>query len=362
MMTPDHASSLLQPMSEPYDHIKKDCWSIVNVLPSQHWRRILFNANETHSDKHIKATATAWLYEKCLNRYHALLTHIHRNDVKMTYPHDPITAFDFVLPNLTKPTLMIFDMDRTILDQGAGDQQAIEIKNGKEWEELHKRVSTRFNAQDLLFRIQTITHIGRELAYLVVFRPFLMQLIDQYHDSSHFIIYSMAKPSCMIPHLILIEMYYNYCRAAPSAKLFQFDYIIGRLRNEQGSPFKLKSLNKMTKLLGDVSQIQKMIIIDDQGPFVWSNSIPEVVKNNSCGIFAIRSIPFIATINDGNPQDLPFHLSIRIRARDTFLHIMGLLMEQLKTISATSMVFNNTFYWMTYQQIQQVLFEGGVIS
>ena len=263
-------------------------------------------------------------------------------------------------PNLSpyKHHINVLDVDETLLTQRIRHDSITYPYNLRQ---KIRQTLPMSNVNELNFGLKDVT-IGEEhRSYLVVFRPFLMEFIDATRLSSHFIIYSLADPSNIIPQLILIEMYYNFCHQLTNLQtishpselsLFKFDYIITALQNEHKKTYQ-KSLNIMLKLIGDVPHIDRVVIVDDMASSVWHSVIPERIRKKKCDIYALHAPAFMISAPANTYYAGNFAWNKHQRAQDKYLRSV---IDFVKDPSEFPINYiNASLLWISNQQMMQFL-------
>ena len=285
-----------------------------------------------------------WLVYKCKLRYHHLLLQHHRN-VNIIIHQSKNQSELQPHPKMTKSKLIILDLDETILDQREENRRGIHIPTRKHWEELHSRAALKFNIDDLVFGVQRCRKHQSdscERAHYVIYRPMLLELIEENKSDSNFVMYSLSTPHLLIPHMILIEMYFNYVHRLKSLSIlgprwmgsanseFHFDYMIGQIRNDRNQAILHKSLPIVTKMIGALYRFDAVFIVDDMAEMLWTNFAPEY-----CVVFKLKTHKF-EICDHGNDFEEMVSGSIRERANDTHFenlnHLIGYLMGKLQTV------------------------------
>eukprot|EP01083_Nonionella_stella_P131604 399948_1 len=266
----------------PNVFIESDCRSVVLLLPSNHFATAPFF--EFGCDNNVKSC----LYQKCISRYHQLLDIYHKNQEIIQFDHSMENKSS--LTGSSKPDLYVLDMDKTLLDQdNFGDWQRF----------LQEMSSVTFNTKDLNFGVTSQYYpsgvTGVMHRYLVVYRQFLMRFINDHQQNAHFMIYTLAEPAVSIPHLILIELFFNYVYQLTHPvgiqtdwSEFKFDHVIFRLYDTNRRMMEYKSLPVVMKLVGDISRFDRILIVDDMGSDIWLGTIPSALVHNSCHVLAVQ--------------------------------------------------------------------------
>ena len=281
------------------EKITTDCWSIVHVLPTRKWTYAasigLFDGFDDVE------SISRWLVDKCKIRYHQLLSQQERNLLlhgrllDPESPRYPDRSRLYPERTMNKSKLIILDLDETLLDQREFHRMRVDVSTDRRWEGFHLRTSRKYNVKDLTFSIQrsaTPSYDGRECAHFVIYRPLLMELLEEHQSSSNVMVYSLAEPGQLIPHLVLIELYYNFVYQLRDSSLlrfrmlasafqeFRFDYVIGRLRDERHQNVLQKSLSTVTGLIGDIYRFESVFIVDDAADGIWGPELPVLPTNN----------------------------------------------------------------------------------
>ena len=151
------------------------------------------------------------MVDKCVQRYYHLLAQTKRNEVIVEVTRDDgSTNSGDPLRYSPKPQLIILDLDETLIDQRTKNRRIVSIHSRDQSDALHARLSVLDNVKDLSFGFRREQKPGgEEGVHLIVFRQFLMRLIQETMHSANFVVYSLAEPKMVIPRIILIEMYFK---------------------------------------------------------------------------------------------------------------------------------------------------------
>ena len=228
--------------------VRRECMSIVSMLPSNHWNKpedFEFLRSDDVSTDNLHDVIRGYLFNQCIARYSIINLQIDRNyDIMMNNGNRSAVALD-------QRNLIVLDVDETILDQRSMMEHKVPTSA--------QRRCPFHNSDDLLFGVRTTKFEG---VHYVVFRPFLMEFIHENQESANFVLYSLAEPTYLIYDVVLIEMYYNFVarmsrfRGAP---IFKFGYVIGRT-----SKFlEHKSLLILDALIGDIDRFRNIYLVDD---------------------------------------------------------------------------------------------------
>ena len=247
------------------------------------------------------------------------------------------------------------------------------VGHNHHWTYLHSLTSAFYNAKQLIFsfiRIQSSD--GFDFAQIVVFRDFVVEMIHQCRRNSNFIVYSLADPLFIIPHLILIEMYYNYVRQVQyhttfrlrePLRNFRFDYIIGSLRDRQHQVIPTKSMLLVSELVGDLSGFQEIYIIDDRAESVWNHNVPPklsfIAGPDAPKIFPVQPSTFSIFVRCEGFRDL-----IRTIKRDRmgdafFLDLIDFIEIISKDIAPGNV--NGSLLWTRYRMNMFQLHNGTAV-
>eukprot|EP01084_Bolivina_argentea_P106083 189947_1 len=267
------------------------------------------------------------LFKKCVIRYNEMIIYIIRNHEIIVFNQTSDGNYGFNL-NMNKSNLIILDLDETIIDQRQYNRPLLARTSEQQWGHYHEHMSHN-NQNDLIFGLGGTKSANNPIwngtcVYLIVFRRFLMRLIEQENPSSNFIIYSHAIPNSIISNLILIEFYYNYVYRMSylpkNSETFQFDYIISR---SEETDVPQKSLHIVSKLIGDINRYQRIFVIDDLAGIVWNNDVPHELTNNTDKLFCIQPPQFVVKISGDHTKwshaNLPTEV-VEKRTSDRFFY------------------------------------------
>ncbi len=87
----------------------------------------------------------------------------------------------------------------------------------------------------------------------------------------------------------------------------------------------------MLRLIGDVSHVDKIFIVDDKGSKVWSSYVPKILANSKCQIFAIQPISFKIAFNNEYDLDFPYYTYRMERSLDDFLMWWNVFLRNANT-------------------------------
>ena len=188
-----------------------------------------------------------------------------------------------------------------------------------------------------------------DAATLTIFRQFLMEFIQHTLPFSHTIVYTQSVAPLAIPHLILIEFYYNYVYqltrlamdATPhSLQLFQFDYVITRFESAEPQ----KSLDTVEDLIGDLNRFHTIHIVDDMA---WR--VCTVLPTSlSCKVFPM----VVPQLSMQFMYDIPLNHGVGIckqrRSEDKMLrHVLTFMLRSGLT-DMTKYSSNRTLSWLFF--------------
>ena len=224
-----------------------------------------------------------------------------------------------------------------------------------------------FNLRELnfLLLIRHSVETREEYGYLVVFRQFLMHYIHSHRETANFVIYSLADQHGVIPHVIAMELYYNYVyqftvnpkqfrqkpqSSNPPINMFKFDFVIARLRYSPEQVVRTKSFGILTKLIGELRRFENIFIVDDRAHHVWKNGIPKKLNKSSCRIFPIQATTYNVHAGPSFNWDTVMSLSDQ-RAKDEYLHSLTDFIKRLHfmMIKPTN---GSSSSWITYENIK----------
>ena len=273
-----------------------------------------------------------WLLGKCRQRFYEFLSQIQRNNdiISCTKSDRPMRTW----PMSKKSKLIILDVDETVLDQQTNSRMMVPLQPYNYWEDLHFLASTVLNAKDLKFSFHRtqMTQSNHQksmdsetspdfadlphFAHFVVFRKYVIELIHECRRNTNFIVYSLLNPLQIIPHLILIEMYYNFVsqiryhtlyRVRRPLNIFKFEYLIG-----SPQPMLRKSMLTVSEMIGDLRGFEEIYIVDNRGPQIWNDRLPPTAK-----IYPVQPSRFEISAICDKFEDL-INVIKRERAEDEF--------------------------------------------
>ena len=162
----------------------------LRLVPPMHIKKAAFTSGPTRS-----AQLREWLINQCIRRFMVLNNHHHDNAKLNTFGEPDRIYNSTKYIDINRKNLYVLDLDEAILYQ----RETINpLSSTSEYLDIGK-----FNSEDL--KISIFPYMS-ELNF-VVYRPFLMELLNDNIDNSDFIIYTMASKDCAIHHAITIEVY-----------------------------------------------------------------------------------------------------------------------------------------------------------
>lgn len=363
--------------------IQEACKLIVNILPTFPWHSEAFSSaflqteswNIKDGNDHIKEL----LLGKCISRYHEILDQHTRNIMIITnksieYREDPLK---FTSANISKPTLHILDLEETILDgKFKKNGPHMHIEQNKDWRRLCAETNVQ-NARDLNFGLHSgFDREEKQFGYLVLFRQYLMHYIDRHRQSADIIIYSLSDIHQIIPHVILIEMYYNfvYQFAINSRKftsnrtklqMFKFEYVIGRLRDSKKKWLTEKSFTAVIKLIGDIRCYASIFIVDDGGKKQWINKIPSgLIANTNRGwfkgkgrkLFALEAPRFDIFAKGSWNLEKFMKRSVKQKLEDKYFAALSNFVSRSHNIRIQPV--NNTLKWIDLEMMLEAIVQN----
>ena len=336
--------------------VNADCIAILTALPTYHWSNpenfafLKIRTGEDSEENDDRERIANYLFNQCMYRYHQLSAQSSRN-------HGIMRGFEnrSSIP-MDKSNLIILDVDETIIDQRAMSRSDISISSN----DLKTYFSSDLNRRDLVFGVRTHDDERRRMIpHFIVFRAFLMKFIYENLPSSNFVIYSLADPSFVIYHIVLIEMYFNYVtRLSPryrDASVFDFDYVIGRLPDRSpGRILNYKSLLILDALIGDLTQFDTIHIVDDMAGYVWKHDFPETFIQNgtsSTKIYPFQAATFVVDMKSANIELECAYIRYQ-RGQDTFFRDLLSMQRLIHDYGSQSGMKDGTLEWMHPDEVQ----------
>ena len=342
--------------TEWIDHIEIEvkCWDLIRLIPTFHLQSTLppylaslQNGSGTVNFMEVRRK----LVDECITRYYQLLAQDTINDDIIK--SNCVANQDALWTSMNKKNLIILDVDETLLDQRAEERDhGITISGHHFRLQLLSTLCTR-NSKDLIFGIHRKRNSrDKEYGYLVLFRQFLMHFIHKTRQNANFIIYSLADASVIIPHIIMIENFYNYAyqfkfehKNPRNMSIFKMDYVIGRLRSRNQAMIRVKCAETLRKLVGNLDHFQKIFIVDDRADNVWLSGW----KNTTSKIFYLQP----PTFNMGSVSPWPHDLigeSAHYRAKDEYFHALTHFVRKSDALNDSA-----TQRWITYDGLRAFL-------
>ena len=231
-----------------------ECWSIINALPTYQWMDAPFFAcfRNNNSETNDMDKIQKWLHDQCMSRFADLLQQSTTSNQRQK-----VNRSKFNKPNLN---IIDLDIDHLMLRR---DRSVIEPSCIR-WRSLRRRAEDMCNKRDLSFCLNVKSKQNdKHTQKLMVYRPFLMHFIHRNHDCMHFVIVSREEPSTVIPHVILMEMYYNFIFLfihLPKTKMFRVDHVIRSRVDHQNKTKSFKLVSNVKRVIGDLSHFDRIYV------------------------------------------------------------------------------------------------------
>lgn len=279
--------------------IVNQCWSVVKALPIYNACTELYQQFSKYRkvDKCSASNLQARRYALCILRYYQFINQGKADQelIQRGYRRAPRNAS-------AQKRLFILDLDGTLLDQRAMHRNPISMDPSQDQahlvETLYDQIAHYFNADNLAFGLQK--SLSRDCIHFdtIVYRPYTLEFIHRFREDSEFIIYSLAEPQNVIPHVIQLEMYYNLVfRLQPTrhrhsyGKTGDFRFLrvitgdsyslrgntLQSLQHKRGGVMYMKSLS-IVQMVVNMHHFEAVHIVDDM-PDIWTPDNPLSLYN-----------------------------------------------------------------------------------
>ena len=325
---------LPKPIAVEDDEVKyrRLCNYIIDTIPLLHWHSFfdtLVPPNKVHnSEKSRIRYLEEWMVRQCILKG-ITLKNQHYNNIQAT-------NFDMDTEKIPTPTsqtkrhLFILDLEGSIL------YQKETVDPNYKYPELRE-----YNNDDLRL---SLYHINVKEILFVLYRPHLMQFIEQNINDSDFIIFTRADRDNAIHHLVTIEFFFNYVwRLLFSvSNALNFKAMIARMPNEYH-----KNIGMIQRIL-DLKRYDKVYVIDDmfEGDCAeWTKSIPQNLLAAGIQFYAYNIAPFISPCKVIHHKLVPVHMfrrPLRMRMDDKQLCDVN-ISQQLTVVDKHWRLFGNNF-------------------
>ena len=306
-----------EPIHVDHGKYHSECSDIMGVLP-------VFSMNQQ----------SLGMQQVCESRFDELHA-MHQHHQHLLHDQEPVHPASTVH---ARSHLVVLDLDETVMDQDSfavSEAMHSTAIKGEYWKNVNlKELILNINQIERRWRVQNERRV-----WIGFFRKYIMEFVAftlSNNDSIHYdlVLYSLANRDAVIYQAVTMEMYYNFV-FTPNQKRnqrFIFKSVISR---DDACAMTQKSVETLMKLLGTngslLREYENVIILDDQGPHIWSDRIPDAMIANDVSFLCLvpSQFTFGGTLRMQYKivmTDYHFPDFLNIRERDTtFLFLEQIL-------------------------------------